>query len=225
VLLVAVFAGSFGPSRADDALTPLSGPFPDGATLVFRASTRLKLNEALGFESFGPAFVGVSAFRYNSTESYEPTLIPVDSQATGSDVFTVTALPQPGGYFQASVGLNNIQVVILKAPNGKYVTYGANDDLAATGNTQDDAALLVVNLEHPYALICSYYTYANRSVLQQNQIVPVHGIDFANTGDTLANGDTVTIMLIEQDGEGSNASFFTPFIAKFPSAPTNFNVK
>jgi hypothetical protein len=203
--------------------TPISGPLPDGATIALQAATRFKEpSRMVGVEAFGPAYVGLTDYRWNSVQPFAPYLDAKDAALTANNIFTVTVLPQPSIEVRASWSLYQCQIVVLKAANGKYVAHTTGDEaLTATAASLEGAGLLILNLDDPYNFYWCGYTYADRAVLQLRMQLSRGGIDFCK-----GNGGA-TLFMMRQTGAESPAGFFTPFLVTSsgrPEAPTNVRV-
>src|SRR4051812_37438197 len=101
-------------------LTPITGLLPDGGKIAMQMSVRFRDPQMmLGVEPWGPAYVGLKDYQWNSADPIRPYL---EAGSTQLGLFTVTLLPEPHPYVRGTWGIRpGGHLLVLKAPNGKYV--------------------------------------------------------------------------------------------------------
>ncbi len=216
-------------------ITPIPGPLPDGATIALQASVRCReYTGSLGFETFGPAYVGLTDWSAHPDRPRLPFLDAKNTTPAADSIFTVTLLPQPHPAVRSSWGLSQCQIITLKASNGNYV---ANEHtgaraMSATASTLDQADLLIVAFNPPHSCLWTGLKYKDRGTLQSAAAAGVYqkyGLEFKRQIDIrYPDSTSPTLYTVPQIGGGTGqAGVCHPFLIEPdgpPAPPKNLRI-
>jgi len=154
---------------AEDAAitgTPATLPLADGAKILIQG-TNYYVNPIKDhtLATLTSGYVRPMAWKLYPTNESAPHLLAQDSTPTAANVFTVTVVPKPASFPAEKSFGPDCQFVVLRAASGKYVCFLDDDTLGPTGDSIDQAQILLVDRGEPFRIFIAPVTYAQRLVL------------------------------------------------------------